>query len=273
MLRRLSTYLLLSATAYALNEPATQRLFEIAAKEERIYKNIAADPDYYSEADIERRIIELLHAYEAYLKDTPEDVEALILYAKLLRRTGKTADAFQIFLRADELDPEVAVIKQQIGTYMAEQGKGKVALLYYQQAVELEPQNAIYHFSLGQLLFQFCEDFVAAEIYTRDALDREMIKAFTNAADRAPDNFDFQVRLGAAYYDQASPDWQAALVHWDQSRARFKETLQLEIIHLHKARVLGKLGRHEEARALADTVTSPALEKSRQQVVDEAAQF
>ena len=273
MILRLITCYLVVFISSAFSDQATQQLFDIAAQEEQIYKKIAEDPDYYSEDDIERRIIELLKAYETYLKEKPDDVDALILYAKLLRRTGEDEAAFKIFLRADELSPDIAVVKQQIGTYMAEQGKAKVALLYYQQSVELEPHNAIFHYSLGQLLYQFRDDYLEEDIFSRDALDREMIKAFRTCANLAATNFDFQARLGAAYYDLASPDWKSALLHWNHCSKNFTDPLQGQIIALHKARVLGKLGRHEEARELTDIVTNPALQQSRQQVLDEMVQF
>ena len=48
-----------TALSYGQTQAATQRLFEIAAKEEAIYKQIAADPDFYSDADIERRALKL----------------------------------------------------------------------------------------------------------------------------------------------------------------------------------------------------------------------
>ena len=267
------SFILSTALSFGQSEANTQRLFEIAAKEEAIYKQIAEDPDFYSDADIERRIFELIEAYQNYLENTSDDVEALILYGKLLRRAGEVEAAFQVFLRADQLDPQIAVVKQQIGTYLAEKGKSKAALLYYQQAVEYEPDSAVYNFSLGQLLYRFCDEFVNAEIYTRDAIDRAMIKAFSNAVLLHPESFDYYIRLGAAYNDQASPDWEAALRHWQKPNQTFKESYQIEIIHLHAARVLGKLGRHEEARKLAESVNHSALQKSKQEVLDEQMQF
>ena len=265
--------ILSSVTSFGQNQAATQRLFDIAAKEEAIYKRIAADPNFYSDADIERRVIELIEAYENYLENTSDDLEALILYGKLLRRAGDSETAFQVFLRADQLNPKLAVVKQQIGTYLAEKGKSKAALLYYQQAVEYEPDSAVYNFSLGQLLYRFCDEFDNAEIYTRDAIDRAMIKAFSNAVLLHPESFDYYIRLGAAYNDQASPDWEAALRHWQKPNQTFKESYQIEIIHLHAARVLGKLGRHEEARKLAESVNHSALQKSKQEVLEEQMQF
>ncbi len=99
-----------------------------------------------------------------------------------------------------------------------------------------------------------------------------MLKAFRQAATLAPDNFDFQMRLGEAYYDLSSPDWKRALVHWNKLQQQAANGLQGEILNLHRARVLGKLGRIEEAREATSLVKNPALQKSKQQVLTEIAQ-
>ena len=91
------SFILSFVTSFGQNKAATQRLFDIVAKEQAIYKQIAADPNFYSDADIERRVIELIEAYENYLENTSDDLEALILYGKLLRRAGDPETAFQVF--------------------------------------------------------------------------------------------------------------------------------------------------------------------------------
>jgi tetratricopeptide (TPR) repeat protein len=252
---------------------ADERLFKIADREESIYKKIAEDPTFYSESDLQRRIEELLQSYRSYLTEHPDDVNALILYAKLLRRTEQTNQAFTAFLKADELEPTIAVVKQQIGTHLAEQGKGSAALTFYLQAVDLEPEVALYHFSLGQLLHEYRDSFIEDKMFTRDAVERETVKAFRKAAELEPDNFDFQMRLGEAYYDQASPDWKSALLHWNHVRNTITTELRQEIVDLHKARVLGKLGRIDEALELCATIQQPSLQYSRQKVLDEIAQY
>jgi tetratricopeptide (TPR) repeat protein len=161
------------------------------------------------------------------------------------------------------------VVKQQIGTHLAEAGKGKAALPFYLTAVELEPETAAYHFGIGQLLQEFRADFIEEEIFTRDALEREMIKAFKRAAALQPDDFDLQMRLGEAYYDLTSPDWKSALAHWNKLRDQDLNPLQTEILDLHRARVMGRLGHFEEAKALAEKVDTPSLHYSRQKVLEE----
>ena len=264
---------LLAGAAGAQSDFASERLLDIASEEREIYKKIAEDPDFYSTDGLKRRLNELIQSYRAYLADHPEDLEALILYGKLLRRVGEKEQAFQAFLKADEIDPEIAVVKQHIGNHLAENGKGKAALTFYLQAVDLAPETAAYQFGLGQLLFKFRDTFVGEGIYTRETLDRNMLKAFRKAARLRPDNFNFRMRLGEAYYDLASPDWKAAHTHWRKLRQDADSDLRRQIIDLHRARVLGKLGRYEEAEKLAASVTRPGLQQSKQQVLDELRSF
>lgn len=267
--RLLLLFIVLAIKGTGQTDFATEQLLSIATTEEEIYKKIVEDPDFYNDVDLERRINELVQSYRAYLIDNPKDVNALILYGKLLRRVGERDQAFTAFLKADELDPEIAVVKQQIGTHLAEEGRGKAALPFYLQATDFEPDVAIYHFGLGQLLYRYRDEFISERLFTRDALDREMMKAFRKAASLEPDNFDFQMRLGEAYYDQNSPDWKSALLHWKKMRDNLDEGIDFEIINLHYARVLGKLGRAQEAREICQTVVHPKLQKSKQQVLSE----
>lgn len=249
----------------------TERLLDISKREQKIYQRLAADPEFYTADDLERHINELIQSYSTYLTENPDDVSALVLYGKLLRRVDKNDEAFNAFLQADKLDSNIAVVKQQIGNHMAETGKGKAALTFYLNAIQLDPKVPTYHFALGELLYTFRNQFLEEAIFTRDALDREMLKAFETAVRLEPDNFDAQMRLGEAYYDLASPDWKAALVHWNKLRkaSATDDTLRRQILDLHKTRVLGKLGRISEAKELAASIVQPSLQQSKQQVLSE----
>ncbi len=272
LLSLLSLLLLVGLASAQGSDLASNRLLAIAEKEAKIYQKIADDPEFYSEDDLERRINELVQSYRTYLLDQPDDVSAYILYGKLLRRVQENEQAFLAFLKADELDPKIAVIKQQIGNHLAEEGKGKAALTFYLSAVDLEPETAVYHFALGQLIYDFRAKFINEKIFTQDALEREMLKAFRTAAALEPENFDYQMRLGEAYYDLTSPDWKGALIHWNKLSKTTSNPLQIEILALHRARVLGQLGRAEEANTQLAKVLNPALQNSKQQVLDEMTQ-
>ena len=116
--------------------------------------------------DLERHLNELIFSYRTYLAENPDDLSALILYGKLLRRIGKNDEAFKAFLRADELDPQIAVVKQQIGNHLAETGKGKAALTFTLNAITLEPEVPAYHYALGEILYTFREPFIQQAVFS-----------------------------------------------------------------------------------------------------------
>lgn len=264
-----------SLAAQTQSDLDTERLLDISQREQKIYQQIAADPEFYTADDLERHVNQLILSYSTYLSENPDDVSALILYGKLLRRVEKNDAAFKAFLKADELDPKIAVVKQQIGNHLAETGKGKAALTFYLNAIELDPEVPAFHYALGEILYTFRDQFLEDAIFTRDALDREMLKSFQTAVRLEPDSFDAQMRLGEAYYDLASPDWKAALLQWNKLRKSIPadQTLRRQILDLHKTRVLGKLGRTTEAKELAASIVQPSLQHSKQQVLAELAEY
>ncbi len=248
----------------------TQHLYKIIQQEQKIYQQLETNPDAYTTEELEYRLGDIIFAYDNYLSENPNDVSALILYGKLLRRTGENERAFEVFLKADALNPDIAVVKQQIGNHLVETGNGKAALTFYLNAVELKPEVPEYNYALGEILHTFRDEFTEDKLLTRDSLDREMLKAFQAAARLAPKNFDLQMRLGEAYYDLATPDWRTALLHWEKLRKATPDynVLRCQILDLHQARVLNKLGRDEEARTLAIGIQQPALQASRQEILE-----
>ena len=269
---KFTTIFLLTANLFGYTESDldTQRLYKIIQQEQKIYQQLETNPDAYTAEELEHKLGEIILAYNNYLSENPDDVSALILYGKLLRRTGENERAFKVFLKADALDPGIAVVKQQIGNHLVETGNGKAALTFYLNAVELESEVPEYNYALGEILHTFRDEFTKDKLLTRDSLDREMLKAFQTAARLAPENFDLQMRLGEAYYDLATPDWRTALLHWEKLRKATPDhnALRCQILDLHRARVLNKLGRNEEARTLATGITQPGLQASRQEILE-----
>ena len=94
-----------------------------------------------------------------------------------------------------------------------------------------------------------------------------MLKAFGEAARLCPDNLDIQFRCGESFYDVEKPDWQKALDFWTALQEKKLSEVQAAAVKLHRAKVLINLGRKDEARALAESVNLPALERTRQELL------
>ena len=242
-----------------------QRLLRVIDLEEHL-ERVSAEPDA-DVNDVQRRFQEVAAEYHGIIVRNPEDLDARLLYAKLLSRYGDRETAWEHFLVAAKLAEkeglQIAVIHQELSTYYAEEGDHTRAIAYALNAIDIEPAVAAYHFGLGQVLAGFKPEFTADGIYSSARIDEMMLRAFATARDLDPANLDLQFRYGEAFYDVEYPDWESALAHW-QSLADQPglSPFQPDAIRLQQARCLLGLGRTDEARQLAQSVQSPELRDS-----------
>lgn len=224
--------------------------------------DIAAQTDVRYE-DVQRRFQEVAQLYNSIISRNPDSLETRLLYGKLLMRYGDGEGAREQLLLAAKIDPQVAVIHQQLSTFYAEEADHTRALAYALNAVEIEPATAAYQFGVGQVLAAFRQTFLKEEIFTPEQIDAQMLNAFATAKDLEPDTLPLQFRYGEAFYDVEAPDWETALAHWESLRSHPGLTaLEADAIRLHMARCLIELGRTAEARLIAESVQSPELKDS-----------
>lgn len=215
------------------------------------------------QAEVSQRASQLIRSYEQYLVEYPEDVPALILYGKFLRGIGEVERANMVFVAANELDPAIAVVKQQIGNYLAERGDAILALAYLEAAVELEPDVAVYQYQLGELLALHRETYRAEELLDDAALDDRMVRCFARASALDPGNLELQARHALALEELSTPRRLEALDLWQTLAQRAPDDFGRQWGQLNQARVLIDLNRHEEALAILGGIDRPALQPGR----------
>ncbi len=244
-----------------------RKLIKIQKDQEAIFKRIENSDGSDELGNLEISVRNLISDYESYLTENPEDVLSLVLYGKLLRKLDRIEDAQLIFLKANSLDPNLAIVKQQLGNYHAEIGNFEEALAYFLIAIELSPDTALYTYQLGELLYQFRDLFFTSGMFNRDTLDRQMSKAFYEAARLDPDNIDFQFRYAESFYDLKNPAWNEALQAWESVGNSVNSESELAAILLHKANVYIKMKAPEKARELIDQVNVPELAETKEQLL------
>jgi len=223
------------------------------------------------------RFQKLVNDYEQYLADYPAVAAGYASYALLLGKPvlGERRRAAALLVKANELDPDQPLVKNQLGNWLAEENRPLEAVNYYLAAIRLEPQEPLYHYQLGTLLAAARDDFLKGGEWTRSTLDQAMQEAFRQAAALAPERMEFTYRYGESFYDVEKPDWNAALEHWRALEARVKPGAERQTVRLHEANILLKQGKIPEARALLATVDDTALQKQKEkltaQLPDEAA--
>jgi tetratricopeptide (TPR) repeat protein len=254
----------LASEAQTMSERTLKRIVERQ-------KDLFADAQQQGEnLDVEAfrtQVQALAHDYEMLLRANPDFAAGYAAYGYLLSRVDVRKEAAAILLRANQLDPDIALVKNQLGNVLAEDGKPLLAAPYYLAAIKLEPDEPLYHYQLGMILTEARDDFLQSGEWSRATLDETMLHSFQRAAELAPDRFEFTYRYAEAFYDVEKPDWNAALKIWSTLEENAETAIERQTMRLHAANILLKLGKPEHARMLLSTIDDPKLQGQKQTLV------
>jgi tetratricopeptide (TPR) repeat protein len=250
---------------------AEKNLREIVTRQKQIMARADADKEHLDEAWLRGELQSVISSYDILIQKSPDFAAGFAAYGLLLAQVGMSREAAGMLMKANQLDGEIPLVKNEIARLLAEDGKIPEALPWLTAAVDLDPQEPLYHYHLGKLLVEGRDDLIATGQFTRASLDKVMLAAFQRAAALAPDKFAYAYRAAEAYYDLAEPKWDDALAAWSALETRAQPGIEQQTIRLHAANVLIKQGKADHAKVLMATVTEPALQKQKQTLLDELA--
>jgi tetratricopeptide (TPR) repeat protein len=241
---------------------AERTLKNIAERQRAIFADATKQGDKLDEESFRTQVQTLVHDYELLLRNSPNFAAGYAAYGYLLSKVDMRKEAAAMLLKANQLDPDIALVKNQLGNLLAEDGKPLQAAPYFVAAIKLEPNEPLYHYQLGTLLAEARDEFLKANTpeWTRASVDAAMHNAFKRAAELAPDRFEFAYRYAESFYDLDKPDWEGALNVWSALEEKAQTPIERQTMRLHAANVLIKMGKREHARTLLASVDDPALQ-------------
>ena len=251
---------------------ADRALKKIVERQREILAAAEKQGDKLDEEAFRAQVQSLTHEYERLLTDNPKFALAHAAYGGLLGKVGMRKESAAMLLKANQLDSDLPYVKNQLGVYVAEEGKPLEAAPYFLAAIKLAPNEPLYHYQLGSLLAEARDDFLRSGDWTRAALDAAMANAFRRAAELAPERFEFGYRYAESFYDVEKPDWDAALKVWAALEEKAQTPIERQTMRLHAANVLIKQGKPDHARTLMATVDEPALQGQKQKLVAQLAE-
>jgi tetratricopeptide (TPR) repeat protein len=243
------------------------RLKEIAEHQKVLFGDATAQGKDMKNAAFKTGVEQLTNEYESLLRDDTGFAAGYAAYGYMLWKIGLRKEAVAILTKANDLDPDIPLVKNELGNYFAEEGKPLDAINYFLAAIKLEPGEPLYHYQLGTLLCEARDDFLSSGEWTRAAVDHSMQEAFRSAAELAPDRIEFTYRYAESFYDLRDPDWAAALKAWQGLEAHAQSEVERQTMRLHEANVLLNMEKAGEARKVLGTVSDPALEAQKQKLV------
>jgi tetratricopeptide (TPR) repeat protein len=250
---------------------AERTLKKIIQRQQEVFAEAAKQGENLDEGSFRQQVQSITHEYELLLRNNPSFAAGFAAYGYLLSKVDMRKEATAMLLRANQLDPDIGLVKNQLGNMLAEDGKPLQAAPYYIAAIKVEPNEPLYHYQLGTLLVEARDAFLKSGEWTRETLDNAMHHAFKRAAELAPDRFEFTYRFAESFYDLEKPDWEAALKEWSALEEKAPTSIERQTMRLHAANICLKLGRLEHANALLKTVDDPKLQGQKEKLVAQLA--
>ncbi|MBA4136854.1 MAG: hypothetical protein C0518_06010 [Opitutus sp.] len=258
----------LALSAFGAETLAEKSLREIVERQKQLFARAEAEGEQLDDARFAADAKNIAASYDIFIQKNPDFAAAYAAYGVFLGKIDMNKEAVAMLLKANKLDPNLALVKNQLAKHLAEDGKPLDALPYLISAIDLEPKEPLYHLHFAKLLLEGREEFIRSGEWNRVALEKAMLDAFQRAADLAAGDFSYAYQHAKAYYELDPPRWQDALGVWQTLEQRAGTAATRQLVKLHQANVLVQLGRVVDARAVLDQVTDLQLTAEKQQVLD-----
>ena len=251
---------------------AERTLRDIVARQRDLFAKAEKDGAQFDEAGFHGEAQAIAGSYDVLIQKNPKFAAGYVAYGLFLAKVGMTRQGVAMLLTANRLDPDIALVKNELARHLAEDGKPIEALPYLMAAIDLEPKEPLYHFHLGELLLAARDDFILTGNFTRAGLEKAMLDAFRQAAELDPANLGYAYQYAKAFNDIDPPRWTDALALWEKLEHRqVAGTTMRELIAVQKAHALIQLGRKYEAREIIGRITDPKLADEKQTLLDQLA--
>lgn len=250
---------------------ADRGLKQLVERQKDLLADAAKENPNFDTANFQMQIEQVCRGYEELLRANPKFAAGYAAYGYLLSKLDQKKQSISMLMKANQLDADQPLVKNQIGNYLAEEGKPLDALPYYMAAIKLAPNEPLYHYQLGTLLHEARDDFLKSGEWRQDAIDHAIHEAFRQAAELAPDRIEFTYRYAESFYDLDPPDWDGALKQWSTLELKAPTEIERQTMRLHSANVLLKQGKPDAAREMLAKVTESTLAKQKEKLVAQLA--
>ncbi|HVU32879.1 MAG TPA: tetratricopeptide repeat protein [Opitutaceae bacterium] len=261
--------LLAAAPAHAAPSEtmAERNLRRIVERQKQLFADAEKQGDKLDMDAFQTQAQSIAHDYDRLLADNQNFAAAYAAYGYFLGKVGMKKESLAILLKANQLDPDIPLVKNQIGNALAESGHPIEAAEYFLAAIKLDPNEPLYHYQFGTVLSEARDTFLKSGEWTRPALDKAMHDAFKRASELAPDRFEYAYRYAMSFYELETPDWDGALKAWSALEEKAQSPLERQTMRLQAANVFIKMGKLDHARTLLASVDDPKLDGQKQRLL------
>jgi tetratricopeptide (TPR) repeat protein len=211
-------------------------------------------------------------AYRQFLEANPQHVRAMIAYGSFLCDIEEESEGLQWWLKAREVDPKNAAVRNNLANHYGHSGEPKRAIEEYEAAIQLQPNEPVYYFNLANTLYLFRRDAAVLKNATEAEMLDQALESFRKARDLEPANLDYAIAYAETFYSLKNPNWQRALDAWEYCFKLNPTPLQRDQVYTHLARINIRLDNVPKAKEYLALVKTDQMQDLRERLTEIANQ-
>jgi len=217
-------------------------------EERRLQDQGAGIPLSTLQLRIEQRRKKVEDAYKSFLFHNPSHVNSRLAYGSFLNDLGREGEAAEQWRKATELAPKNPAAWNNLANYHGHNGPISKAFEYYEKAIELSPEESVYHHNFAVTVYLFRKDARQYFKTDEDGVFDKSLALYREALKLDPDNFELATDYAQSYYGIRPPRIADGIKAWTAARKLARDDFEREGVEIHLARFEINAGKFDEAK-------------------------
>ena len=250
-----------------LDDLAAQEIDNWILENQKFAAEGAGAPEKELGQRIDKRRESVRHAYERFIQQHPNHGRARLAFASFLEDSHDLDGALEQMLKAKEVEPSNPAAWNNLANYYGHFGEVTNAFAHYEQAIKLDPSEAVYYHNFGTTVFLFRKDVKEYYGINEQQVFDKALQLYSNSLALDPTNFLLATDIAMTYYGIKPPRNAEAVKAWKYALNLAEGSLQREGVIIHLGRVALNSGEFDKARHYLNSVTNAELIELRDRVL------
>jgi len=203
--------------------------------------------------------------FRSFLGFHPGHARGMTSFGDFLEDIGKADEASTWWSKAAAISANDPNLLNNLANYYGHNGQAARAIRLYEEAIRLNPTEAVYHFNLGNMYYLFRKEAQQNHGWDLDQTFREALEQFRIARDLEPNNFEYATAYAETFYGvnflQQRIGWDEALKAWQYCLNMKLDSGQKDYVKVHLVRLNLYTGNPMEAARSASEIQSQELRR------------
>lgn len=205
---------------------------------------------------IEQRFASVKKGYEDFLRRNPNHVRAHLAFGSFLQEIREEEEGVKHWEKAREIDPKNPASWNNLANYYGHHSPVKKSFEYYAKAIELNPNEPVYHWNFATTVYLFRKD--AMEFYgiNETQVFNKALDLYRAAMKLSPNDFILASDYAQSFYGTKPPRYKEGLAAWTDVMKIARDEVEREGVRIHLARINWKLNNFDDARKHLNAITN-----------------